>query len=77
MDLIHGDLSAYNILYWDGRITLIDFPQVTSRESNRSAEFILRRDITRVCDYFAGYGVGCNANEIMERLWRPDGEPTG
>ena len=24
---VHGDLSAYNILYWDGQITLIDFPQ--------------------------------------------------
>jgi len=27
---IHGDLSAYNILYWEGEITLIDFPQVTN-----------------------------------------------
>ena len=27
--MIHGDLSAYNILYWEGEITLIDFPQVT------------------------------------------------
>ena len=23
---IHGDLSAYNILYWEGDITMIDFP---------------------------------------------------
>ena len=22
---IHGDLSAYNILYWQGAVTLIDF----------------------------------------------------
>src|SRR5688500_2115717 len=26
---IHGDLSAYNILYWQGSVVLIDFPQVT------------------------------------------------
>ena len=31
---IHGDLSAYNILYWNGDITLIDFPQVVLPESN-------------------------------------------
>ena len=31
---IHGDLSAYNILYWGGDITLIDFPQVVLPESN-------------------------------------------
>src|SRR5262245_9387251 len=29
---IHGDLSAYNILYWDADITLIDFPQVVPPE---------------------------------------------
>src|SRR5918998_1051125 len=28
--LIHGDLSAYNILYWDGKAVLIDFPQITN-----------------------------------------------
>ncbi|HLZ09044.1 MAG TPA: RIO1 family regulatory kinase/ATPase, partial [Chloroflexota bacterium] len=32
--LIHGDLSAYNILYWEGEVTLIDFPQVTEVRSN-------------------------------------------
>lgn len=28
LDRIHGDLSAYNILYWQGEIKFIDFPQV-------------------------------------------------
>src|SRR5208282_3408166 len=27
LDRIHGDLSPYNILYWSGAITIIDFPQ--------------------------------------------------
>ena len=26
-DIVHGDLSSYNILVWDGEVTLIDFPQ--------------------------------------------------
>lgn len=68
-ELIHGDLSAFNILYWEGKITLIDFPQVTMALSNRNAYNIFRRDITRVCEYFQGQGVPSNAQEITDRLW--------
>ncbi len=27
VNVIHGDLSAYNLLVWDGRVTVIDLPQ--------------------------------------------------
>jgi RIO kinase 1 len=67
---IHGDLSAYNILYWDGTITLIDFPQVTQSRGNAHAREILERDITRVCEYFSEQGVRCDATQIMGRLWK-------
>ena len=73
-DVVHGDLSAYNILYWapegpPGKITLIDFPQVVNLRSNRKARFILRRDIQRTCEYFKGQGVDCNPAAIMADLW--------
>ncbi len=68
-NLIHGDLSAYNILYWAGDITLIDFPQVTNSLSNRNAYFILQRDVTRICEYFARQGVRRNAKAIADGLW--------
>jgi len=67
--LIHGDLTAYNILYWGGEVTLIDFPQVVSSEGNSHAHKILRRDVTRVCEYFAQQGVACDATEISDTLW--------
>lgn len=67
---IHGDLSAYNILYWESRITLIDFPQVTDAHSNTSAYDILLRDITRVCQYFDGQGVTREPEPIARRLWQ-------
>jgi RIO kinase 1 len=70
LGLIHGDLSAYNILYWEGNITLIDFPQVTNASGNRNARAILRRDVTRVCDYFASQGVPGDADMITDELWR-------
>jgi RIO kinase 1 len=75
-DLVHGDLSAYNILYWEGEITLIDFPQVVNLHANRKARFILRRDIQRTCEYFASQGVRCNPRAIMHEFWnRFVGEP--
>ena len=67
--MIHGDLSAYNILYWEGDITLIDFPQVTNSVKNGSAYFILKRDIQRVCEYFARQGLRYNPVTITDKLW--------
>jgi len=68
-ELIHGDLSAYNLLYWQGRLTLIDFPQVINVFVNQQSYAILRRDIQRICDYFALQGVACEPLAILERLW--------
>ncbi len=66
---IHGDLSAYNILYWEGKITLIDFPQVTDSRSNPHAHFILQRDIVRICEYFAQQGLQRNPVTLADELW--------
>lgn len=68
-DMIHGDLSPYNILYWQGDIALIDFPQVVNAEGNSQAAFILRRDIDRVCDYFIRQSVECSSADIFNKLW--------
>jgi len=54
-NIIHGDLSAYNVLYWDGAITIIDFPQAIAPEQNPSSFSIFKRDITRLCEYFFRY----------------------
>jgi RIO kinase 1 len=67
--LIHGDLSAYNILYWQGAVVLIDFPQVSDINSNGNSDFILRRDINRVCEYFIRQGVRCDPATITRDLW--------
>ena len=67
--MIHGDLSAYNILYWQGNVTLIDFPQVTMSESNHNAYRIFERDVRRVCEYFAAQGVNCDSGTITRSLW--------
>jgi RIO kinase 1 len=70
---IHGDLSAYNILYWDGNITLIDFPQVVDPEANPSSWVIFLRDVTRVCQYFASQGIRVDARHLAVDLWTSHG----
>lgn len=70
---IHGDLSAYNILYWEGDITLIDFPQVVNPEMNPSAWIIFQRDVARVCQYFNLQGVRVNARKLAADLWTSHG----
>lgn len=67
--LVHGDLSAYNVLYWEGAITLIDFPQVTSVHGNPSARVILERDVRRICEYFARQGVRSDPAKLAADLW--------
>lgn len=70
---IHGDLSAYNILYWEGDITLIDFPQVVIPESNPASWNIFLRDVTRICQYFSIQGIACDARKIASDLWTSHG----
>jgi RIO kinase 1 len=70
---IHGDLSAYNILYWNGDITLIDFPQVVFPDSNPVSWNIFSRDVTRVCQYFSGQGVRSDARKLASDLWTSHG----
>jgi RIO kinase 1 len=66
---VHGDLSAYNILYWQGAITLIDFPQVVEAQTNPDARALFNRDVERVCAYFARYGVRSRPRQLAHDLW--------
>lgn len=46
--IVHGDLSEYNILYANGKIYVIDFPQAVDIRNNPNAEEMLKRDIENV-----------------------------
>jgi RIO kinase 1 len=68
-DRIHADLSPYNILYWRGAITVIDFPQAIDARFNPSAHALLERDLANVCRYFARFGVAADPERIARRMW--------
>lgn len=70
---IHGDLSAYNILYWQRDLALIDFPQVVPPEANPAAWTIFLRDVTRICQYFASQGVRREPRSLAADLWTSHG----
>jgi RIO kinase 1 len=68
-NVIHGDLSAYNVLVWEGRATLIDLPQAVDPRKNRHAEAMLQRDVARICEHFARHGVTSSPDLITADLW--------
>ena len=69
LDRVHGDLSPYNILYWNGSITIIDFPQAIDSRFNPNAQSLLERDLANVCRYFARFGVNADPERIARRMW--------
>jgi RIO kinase 1 len=54
-DLIHGDLSPYNILAAADGPTIIDFPQVISSAHNSRAEYYFLRDFDNIVRFLAGF----------------------
>ncbi len=51
-DLIHGDLSAYNVLWGAGGPTIIDFPQIVSAAQNSNSERFFMRDAENILGHF-------------------------
>jgi RIO kinase 1 len=68
-DVVHGDLSAYNMLYSGGELRVIDLPQAVDARTNRHAKSLLVRDVANVCGYFAAQGADAKPGTFAEELW--------
>lgn len=68
LNLIHGDLSPFNILYWKGEIWIIDLPQTVDLHKNPHAIDLLYRDLQCVCNYFLKQGVDCTPKELFNQI---------
>ena len=66
--LIHGDLSPFNILYWQGKVWIIDFPQSVDLHRNPYAMDLLYRDLQKICKYFGKQGVNCSPEELFRQV---------
>jgi RIO kinase 1 len=85
-ELIHGDLSPYNVLWAAAGPTVIDFPQIVSAAQNTSSERFFLRDAENILGHFARIdrSLRARSGDAFE-IWRaythreltPDFRPSG
>lgn len=68
-NVIHADLSAFNILYDAGQVWLIDLPQAVDARFSPSARSLLERDLRNVNRYFARQGAPFDVEWTARHLW--------
>jgi len=66
--LAHGDLSPYNLLVQDGRVVVIDLPQIVDTVANPQGLDLLHRDCVNVCDWFARQRLDVDAEVLFGEL---------
>ena len=66
--LVHADLSAYNLLWWHGRLVVIDLPQAVEFTSNPDAFELLHRDVANVGEWFSRRGVAIDVEAVYAEL---------
>lgn len=64
----HGDLSPYNLLVHEGRVRVIDLPQIVDVIANPQGFDLLHRDCVNVCDWFARHRVDADAEALFAEL---------
>lgn len=85
IDLIHGDLSEYNVLVGPDGPVLIDFPQVVSASGNNAARRMLQRDVNNLTLSLGRIAPELLSTHYAEEMWalyekgelRPDSVLTG
>ncbi len=85
IDMIHGDLSEYNVLIGPDGPVLIDFPQVVSASGNNAARKMLQRDVNNLTLSLGRAAPDLLSTHYAEEMWalyekgelHPDSELTG
>jgi len=70
-EIVHGDLSPYNILAAAAGPTIIDFPQIVSAAHNSRAEFFFLRDYDNVHRFLSGFdGSLAASRDDGRQIWQ-------
>ena len=73
LDIVHGDLSPFNILLNGNEPYLIDFPQAVDITLDTWGYSHLLRDVNNVLSSFRRYGLEYDADELALSLWNKYG----
>jgi len=65
---VHADLSAYNLLWWEDDVWLIDFPQAVDVTTNPHAFDYLHRDLANVGSWFVRHGAAFEVDVLFAEL---------
>ncbi len=68
-NIVHADLSPFNIMYKDGEPYIIDFPQCVDPDVNPHAWMMHKRDIKNISDYFARSGLEIDHDQLAKETW--------
>ena len=66
--IVHGDLSAYNILAAGPRLVIIDLPQIVDLVGNQNGMDFLLRDCANICGWFRGKGLAVDEHDLFGEL---------
>ncbi len=66
--IVHGDLSAYNLLAAGERLVIIDLPQIVDLVGNINGLDFLMRDCANVCTWFRARGLDVDEHELFGEL---------
>ena len=64
----HGDLSPYNLLVHEGRVVVIDLPQIVDAVSNPNGIALLHRDCVNIAEWFTRKRVEVDAEKLFAEL---------
>ena len=65
MDIVHGDLSAYNILVYQDEPVIIDVPQAMEMSIAPNAFAMMVRDLGNLEKFFEKKGVSISLMDLL------------
>src|SRR5712664_5031514 len=66
-ELVHADMSEYNLLWWGGRVVVIDVGQAVTLDHPRAAEWF-KRDASNIARFFARHGVKVTPQDLEREI---------
>jgi len=70
VDLVHGDLSEYNVLVAGDGPVIIDLPQAIDAPGNNNASAMLQRDVANITAYFGRFAPELLNTDYGREIWK-------